>query len=558
MLSGTSGTTVWERINLLVAFALVGLPAVNLAVSIMLQRTSRSVTWFLVAATALAGFYYLQPRALTGKLTPSWPLVLAAAVQVALSVTLFSAYMALPDVDPYHWISVYQENFSDQELGLLPQRPLFHAAAYVLHTLLPLTAEQTFKYAIPLLSVAMLAPAWLLARRMNHPLEQLLILLYPSLSPSLIINVQMATPQAILIITTACAASFLIYAYLTRERRWHYVAGLVLCLSGLYHGLGLLLFTIWLSATAWHSPYRRLLPAILILSSIIALPYAVRHADDALSALRPNLTFPASFTTIDGEPNGWPGLAGTAKYYAFYAGPVVLGLLTLSIWRLLRMPVYRKQTRLLLDNPATLTLLLNLAVFLTLAEVLPRLANIVLLPERAWLMAALSSPVLLLAQKQNRLALSEVQRGVGFLLFGVTIFAAIHINSLKSHSIPDYMVISARWMGDNIAAGSVIAANRSPDLLSLYSRSSFEVLPEGFLCNVQALSSGELHAHLRAQLPGIDYLYLVQEDQAHPYLSRPWRDPLPATCIPNSLREDSEHFKALYRNESLAAIWQVL
>jgi hypothetical protein len=552
--------SAWERISLFAAGALIGLPAANLAIAAAVHKTNSGVVWLLLALTAIAGYYYLRPvvRVPRQELVGSWPLIAAAACQIALIVAIFTAYQALPDVDPYHWIKAYQQQFADAELSVLPQRPLFHALVHILATALPLMTEQIFKFALPLLSLVMLIPAWLVARRLPDHRQQLLLLLYPSISPSLIISAQMGTPQAVLITVMAFFIFFLLYAHLTKQQIWHYAAGAIVLIGSLIHGLAFFLFVLWLAATAWHSRYRSLVPAAAIIATVLATPYARHYAAAAARNIRLNLAFPASFTTIDGVPNGWPGLLGAAHYYAFYAGPVVLALLLIFTYYFLRDLAVRQRVQHLLADRSVLALALSLGMFLIIAEALPRLLNIVILPERAWLMVVLASPVLWLAIKDTNAAASRLYYPVAAILFAATIMGALYVNSLKVHSIPNYVVASARWVGNNIPAGAVIASNRGPDLLDLYTGSALHPLADNFFCQNQARTAAELHAELQTQLPETRYLYLAAEDQRHPYAARPWHEAIPASCWPTALRTDSPYFKSVYRHGSLAGVWEIL
>lgn len=549
----------WEKANLLALVALVGIPTLTLIELVII----RSLHPLLPVINALVFFlvwrHFIEarkfsPRRLQFKKLLTHPLFWAFTLQLIVVITLFSAYLALPDVDPYHWIKTYNQEFTRGPLNQLPQRPLFHALVYILNQTLHIPSFIVFKNIIPLLSLTTLLPAWLVARRFPGRLKQIALLLVPSLSPSLILHAQMGTPQALLIILTVFFVFFLIYARLTHQKIWHYLAGIIMAIAIFYHGLALLIFASWLVATAWHSRHRPLGFILLLLIFFAATPYLAIYLPQIINDVRPNLSFPSSFTTIDGVPNGWPGLAGLTQYYAFYMGLSVPIILLVVFYLFISQTAYRQRfTSCLTSSAAYLTLTLCFVFFFTISEILPRLFNIAILPERAWIFAALSSTVFLVT-----LLFSPNQR-LRWLYLVLVLAAlinttgAIYVNSLKKHLIPDYAISSARWISNNLPAASLVLSDKGPDYLDLYVSQKLRGLPRDFYC--QDIGN-LLDTHLSGNRP--TYLYYYKNDPHDPYQDRPWRKKYPVSCPPDILEQYSSDYQKIYDDDGQAIVWKVL
>ncbi|HLD25633.1 MAG TPA: hypothetical protein VJC05_01150 [Candidatus Andersenbacteria bacterium] len=477
-------------------------------------------------------------------ITHGWPLWLALSIQIIITLLVTFAYQALPDVDPYHWVKAYVHVFRSEPIDLSLHRILFHSLIHILEMITPFTPEQIFKFVLPQLSSTSLIPLWLIARDEKSRLAQLSILSLPLWSPSLLLSLTMGTPQAVLLIIVTTCVALLLHAYRTKDLRWHYLAGLVFALSSLYHGLALVLFGLWLAGTAIATRWRYPAALLLVLTAILSGSYVLQRIPQALGNVGLNLTFPASFVTIDGEPNGWPGPVETFKYYAFYAGLVfpLLALVAISTMR------SRSASRLysILRHPSTATLGLSLVFFLVLAEILPRFFNIVVLPERAWLLIVVFSvPAYLYLLRQGTFTHSLPLLTIALALVNLT--GALYVNQLKQHALPDHAIHAARWMDQNIPVNATVYANHGPDYLDVYMQQTIRRLPADFFCQAQP------------QLPTTDqpaYLFYYPDDPRSPYYNRPWQDPAAPLCTAATIQAHPQRFPEIYRQDA-AYVWEI-
>lgn len=545
--------SAWEQVNLAVLLAFLFVPATLLIeITITHKLGALPVLINVIIAALLARLFiyrYLPISSIKLSNLITSPLLYIFFLQLIVVIVIFSAYLALPDVDPYHWIKSYNQNFIDSSLAELPQRPLFHTFIYTLDQIPYLKTEVIFKYIIPLLSLTSLLPIWLVARRYRSKPQQTLLLLTPLLSPSLIIHTQMGTPQAILIILTIFFVFFLIYSHLTNKKLWHYLAGLIMLLAVPLHGLALLMFASWLAATAWHHPKRHYILLLLLPIAILITPYLLAYLPQVFSDVRPNLTFPTTFTTIDGVQNSWPGVQGLAQYYAFYLGLIVPVILISNIYFFLKRSAYRRQISQLTNSNSTLTLVFMFIGFFFIAEVLPRLFNVVILPDRAWLFASLAATVFLIPLFNLKFKRQKLIYTSLFLLFAINLGGALYINNLKKHSLPDYLVTSARWIDNNLSANTTVFFNSSTDYIDLYTSVNFVSVPQDFFCHSPSIPANQNNT---------SYILFLKPDPLHPYANRPWYKPPDTKCIQPSLNKYPDRFQQIYNDANQAIIWKIL
>ncbi|MFH1353948.1 MAG: hypothetical protein ABIH36_01545 [bacterium] len=548
--------SAWEQLNLAAILVILGFPVLLLLEITITRQLHPALVLINLAAASLFFLIFIYQRSSAKEgldRIPVFPLLCIFFLQLIIITAIFSAYLALSDVDPYHWIKEYNQNFNTGPLNKLPQRSLFHTLIYTLDQIPGIRAEIIFKYIIPLLSLLCLIPAWLVARRFRRPTHQILWLLVPLLSPSLIIHSQMGTPQAVLLVLTIFFVFLLIYSRLTQNRFWHYLAGAIMLLAIPIHGLALLMFTSWLVATAWRHSKHNYILLLLLPIAILAAPYLKAYLPQVFSDIHLNLSFPATFTTIDNVPNGWPGLTGLIQYYAFYLGLVVPVILLINIFLFFKHAGYRRQITQLIDNSSTLTLVIMFAGFFSIAEVLPRFFNIVILPDRAWLFADLAATVFFLPLFQYR---SDKNKFLSFLLilfFIINIGGALYINNLKKNLLPDYAVNAALWLNSNLPANSAVMLNRKPEYLDLYTaRISLIQLPDDFFC----LGSDDIVAFSQ-QEPTL-YLLFLKPNTSSPYLQRPWHEPLDTQCSKPGPGNELGRFQQIYNDGGQAIIWKIL
>lgn len=574
---------------------LLGLLIIPLFAVLMRYTPVWQSAWLIITACAVTAvfwirmFYYhsrLRRPTLAGIFRH--PLVWAAIFYIAVAYILSQAFLALPDIDAYHWIKAYRLHYLAGQIDQIPSRLLFFGLVHTLATLFQLPPLAVFKYILPLAYLLLLPPLWLIAKTEPKWYVRAGLLSLPLFSPSLLLALAQPVPQTLLLILTTYVICLLIYAQSTRNPTWHWLAGAFAAVSFLYHGAGILIFLCWVVATilAWRnkilSRLRRqpesvvALTTILILMSYVPALVSYLHFNAAyihwlvrasLRFISFNPTFPAQYLTIDGEPNGWPGVTNLLKYYGFYAGPATLLLLG-SAAACLRSFSLRKITREFLTSAPLLTIFFIFVLFFSIAEIIPRLIGIAFLPERAWLFVSVTSLAALPALA-SRTTLRNVLPWLLLLCSAVSIGAAWYINHLKAHIIPDYQVRSATFLS-TLPDQRLIISDKSSDFLDTHAQSPFLSLPETFYCQYQSASSGELQAALRQQVqlqsrtlpPDYAarplYIYYYRHDPAHPYAARPWKEIPSSTCENPPFDKHPKVFRKLYQEGNDAIIWQVL
>lgn len=550
-----------ERATLVSLFLLLGVPALTFAAAVVLPRLPLFLLLLNVAAAAAAAcLLHLPSRPpLPSRFSPT-PLYIALIAQAVTIIAITTAYLALPDVDPYHWLKIYEEKFTIPLAENL-QRPFFPALLYAATHLTGVPALQIVKYGLPLLSLLPLIPLWLVARHLPTPGARLALLFLPYASPSLILHLTMGTPQAVLLIVALYFMTCLLYASLTHNRYWHHIAGLISLAAVPFHGLAALLFSSWLAATAYRSQHRLLLLTLIAVVALAAVPYARPYYQAAVRDVRLNVSFPAAFITIDGEPNGWPGFAGFSRYYGYYAGLFTPIVLAAAVFAAARTREARQRLRGLLANPSSLTLVLMGLMFLAIAEILPRLLNIVILPERAWLFIPLASAVLFITLTQLPSKTQNQLWAAVLIAMAINLGGALYVNSLKAHALPDHTIRAARWLARSLPARAFVLTTHGPDYLDRYADVTFTALPIDFFCAHRDALANELRAAFGQYLPPAAppkyFIFFSRQDPRHPYASRPWHEPLNPDCDDPLPGQFPDAFQEVYNDSGNVIIWQV-
>lgn len=401
---------------------------------------------------------------------------------VTVVISIVTAYYPLPDLDPYYWITQYRTQFQEGTLTLLDgHRPLFSSLTYIFTQGAHIDFYAYFKYILPSFLLLLIFPSALLAQKFSHPLQKVIIFFFPFASGITIIFLTLPIPQALANVGLFFFFVFLAYALITKDAFFYFLGGAVLFFSFFYHEALAIPLALWILFSLWN--YRReilqkarknKLTALLLL--FIALPalysplsFISSRAEWLLSTLsnsRPNLLFPQYYVNIDGNQMGWGDLFGVAKYYLFYIGPsLLLTFVTLLYF------IKNKVIWSFLFSREGKVLSSIFLVFFFIAEILPRLTGIALLPDRAWVFAATIAlffliPLFSLPIGKNRFFLWLIILG-----FAANIAAAVYINTLKKYMITDQQLVSAEWISTNLPNNRVIFTVESDRLLTFFSGS---------------------------------------------------------------------------------------
>jgi hypothetical protein len=458
---------------------------------------------------------------------------LFAVVAIFFLIVIFviiTSYFPLPELDPYYWLNKYRESFLGGKLTPLADRPLFLVLARIFISTAKVDTYAYFKYVLPLLSCLVLLPAWLVASRFKNKLHQMAVLIIPLASPSTILYQLTPMPQLIAIITVSYFLFWLVYSQLTRKKYFYFLAGASVFLASFYHEMVVIIFIIWILVTIIR--YRKKIVSIVIADKLVIFllilvfyPYLFRvkkllifvifwlqNIYFSILHLQFNWLFPAFYVNVDKNQMGWPGILGVSKYYLFYAGPPLLLTVGIFCWFFFSRSSFRRYIlRIVIDSSEAIIISLAFAVFIIISEVLPRIANIALLPERSWIFGGIFLSVLVmviikyLGDKNN----SYSTLFVIFML--VSVGAAVHINNLKKYVIPDYELQSVEWIKNNLPNGRIFLSVGNNNLLGFHANSVMYNMPANFYCDTKLMKP----ENLWGMLENINPLLLSQKNVAH-------------------------------------------
>ncbi len=481
-----------------VILAILVLPILLAVEFLMLGRLWPSLPLInALCITALT--YWRQPLSLSWPKHISFPLwALGVHAVVTLAITL--AYLALPDIDPYKWANWYAMWFGETSSEPLPSRPLFYFFVYLFVPGSSLPLYAFFKYVFPFIACLSIIPATLTLPRAGSRWAQATWLLLPLLSPSLILYAGLPIPQSLLLICVFLFFHLVLYAKTPERFGWYATAGLIIAAAFFYHQAAAVIFLLWILATLWWKQQeiaalfrRRPVVTVGALTAMGSVGYfAGMHGflmhwlSRITSMLRynPNWHFPAYYINIDGQSVGWTGVAGVLKYYLFYVGPPLLGILIVTGILTIASGRVQKALRKSLYPPSHVTvIILAAAFFFMLSEILPRLSSIALLPERAWLFGAIFSSALLW-KLISLFPRANAAYGIFLVFIASSVGGALYVNAQKAHTIPDYQVRAAEWIKKNLPGDRLIASNEQPYLLTTNAESAILPIDGISLCNL--------------------------------------------------------------------------
>ena len=349
-----------------------------------------------------------------------------------IALGIVTAFYPLPDLDPYYWYAEFQQLFSEGTLVSLDgYRPLFASLSYIFTIGAHIDFYAFFKYILPFSLLAIVFPLSLLASLFSHPLHKATLFLLPFINGIGITYLTLPLPQAFASIGCFFYVSFLLYAWMRKDVFFFFLGGATLFFGYWHHEVLAIPLTLWVSVAGY--TFRREIFGIArknILSSallfILLAPHIFGPAtfiflkiEDLLPTLQnfqTNFLFPEHYVNVDGNEMGWGDLFGVGKYYLFYIGPALLLLFFAAV-------LERKKTswKSSFFSTDTLPITLSFLVFFLLAEILPRLFNIALLPDRAWVFAGIFAIALVPALFKT--PLGNKQLFLWMLLFGISLNA---------------------------------------------------------------------------------------------------------------------------------------
>ncbi len=451
---------------------------------------------------------------------PFWKAFIVAFLIIAATIFgITTSYYALPDLDPYYWITVFQDQFTRGVISSITSyRPLFSSLAYLFNQSAGVDLYAFFKYLIPFFALTPLVPAILVARRFSRLIPQLAILLIPIVNASFFLYSTHPIPQSIFNSLVVSVIFLVLHSLFSGKKIYFFLAGVMLFLGFFYHEMAAIPFLAWLLSWLFFERKQILrlarenkavaaLVLLLLVSNISLFTPLFSFASSwgtkiatLIAVSQTNFAFPAHYINIDGNSVGWQGMTGVIQYYAYYFGPAALILMLCSIL-ILRSSL----TRPLLKRPESVFLSLSLFLFLLMSDILPRLFNIALLPERAlgfsslFLLAFI--PLLFLSLR-NKTDLLFRLIPLGLLIaFFINIGAALYINNLKQYLITPAQITSAEWIRSNLPEHRVIFSTDNHKLLTFYASSTVASIADS-----QFYSDADIiEKHLRGYTPNNDH-----------------------------------------------------
>lgn len=412
---------------------------------------------------------------------------LAFGCYALLILFLVTAYPSLPDSDPYYWFVKLETEFGHGMVTPLHlHRPLFSSLGYIFQATTQIDFYAFFKYILPFFGLLVLFPAALVARNFPDRSQQLLIFFFPLANAAFILYLFMPIPQALFNTALCFFVFFLLYSWLTRKNIFYFLAGSVMLITYFYHEVALLFLLPWalitfityhqrIASLVRHQWIAFVLLGVLILSHPkVFAPFFTffsnwaKHILRSLPSWHTNFTFPLHFVNIDGRVTGWGSFQGVVQYYAFYMGPACLLAGLLLILYLRNKEQGAKLWQEVRDRKEFWVLALVAAFFFVVAEVLPRLIGIALLPERAWSTAAfiiIAFTIILVHATPNKYKFATA---LLFAAIALNVTAALYVNTLKKYLVTEEQLAAANWMKTFLPEEKVIFASGNWSLLKVH------------------------------------------------------------------------------------------
>jgi hypothetical protein len=417
---------------------------------------------------------------------------------VGLVVT---AYYALPDFDPYYWMSRTQACVADRfNPGCFSERYLYEGLNLLFTYSSKIDIYAYFKYVFPFISLVLIFPALLVAKSAKTVAGKMVIALLPLCIPSTLLYLLTPMPQAMAIVLSFYFLYWLSYSYLSGNKLFYYLAGAMTAFIFWYHEVGIFFLIIWFIVEISYSGkkiffylrFRKIVSILLMLLLLLSMVYlkapynfAVFWIKNISSSfhLAPNFMFPASYVNIDGNNMGWPGVIGVAKYYLFYVGPLLLVLFVYSTYCVLKEKKQLIQKIKMISISREMVILsVAFSFFFAFAEVMPRLLNYSFLPERVWIFAGITILFILFLILRDWETNLLMRYGLLCCVF-IGIVGAIYVNHQKSFMLPNYRLNAAKWIRENLPGERILLSRGDKNLLQYFTQSRYYIMPETFFCD---------------------------------------------------------------------------
>jgi hypothetical protein len=508
------------------------------------------------------------------------PITIALIIIFLVQSLALSQFSFLPGLDTYTLLMTYESKPFSQlyELSSGVNRILLSTLIATFQRLSNATYFNIFKYWFPLVSLLSVVPLWLLARSIKNKRAQLIVLLTPLITPSVILDFTTTRHQVILQLFLYLALGLLFTAYKYNRPSLLWLTFLTSLAGALYHPLFLIITVILALAALFsirHLILRHPLLSILFIFLFFKLTYSL-HLTFFLNnvrlrfepiiqnifSLRWNLIYPTQFIS-EGVQMGWPGIGGVLKFYGYYCGPLTAIVLFCFLFSLLISKPFRQRAFRYTFSPYLFPLLSFGLLLFFLAEIIPRLSYITYLPDRAWTLISFLTPLLLvlLFKSFSKIAGSYLFTTASFFLITISVAGAIHVNQTTAYTIPDFEFEAASWINDNLPTDRYFFTSSSKNILRYYARSKLLSMPPETITSDNADS---ILSTINKQRPTFKdspiFIYYAVTDPRNPFVDRPYASSFtkarPDSLFP-ALNSHPSYFNLIYHQPGKVYIWHI-
>jgi len=630
-----------EFVNISAGFAFLGVILINFVEMMFFHKYVLSVIMANSALIFLLGFF-ISKKILSQRKSDfrnpvfsfskrdkneSMFFLLIVVIYTVVVGKIVAAYYALPDIDPYSWMLHTQACINADDItSCFGGRPLYEVLNLLFVRAAKIDLYVYFKYIFPFLSLLVVLPAVMVARRANTFAGKILIAILPLTVPSTLLYLLTPMPQAIAIILIFFFFYWLLYSHFSGNNYFYYLAGVISLFMFWYHEVGLFFFIGWFFVTFFRERKNilkfilthRVTAAVFLTLLLSNLHYLQQPCEFVINwmnnlsgvffHIKINRYFPAAYMNIDGSGMGWPGAAGVAKYYLFYAGPLVILLLLLSLMYTI------KNRKLFLRNIVKkeyLVLFSLFVLFFFFAEITPRLFSLAFLPERIWIFAG----IVVLFPIMHYVLIWKNKLIIYLLLIfaAIGVSGAIYVNQQKKFTLPDYRINAATWIRKNLPNDRIILSVGDKNLIRFYSKSRYYLMPSSFYCddsinslstiwsyfsdgriiyspkqeNIEKNFRTDLASYLAKEntptisevqtmvseylaqessddvrlgqedLLSLGYIYYYRDDPRNPIMDRPYYQKKSSCEIPVFEKYPSS-FRMIYNDKEMVKIWKII
>lgn len=439
------------------------------------------------------------------EIRPSTTLIFSMII--AFLAVLVFAYPHLPDLDPYGWIIRSKDAFVQKSFGPGLSRSSFYAFNFIHQNILGTELFYIFKYLYPFYALLILAPLCLVACQLKNRMHRYLFLASIFISPTVTVGFAMTMPQLFWIILFFYFICFLIYSENEGKEIFFSMAGAIALLGSLYHIGFILFFAVWafLAILKFRKYFSK--EKIFYFLALALVFFYLGIGKDFIGFFvkfipkiwrsiwinhQFNWSFPSTYQNIDGNSVGWGSGIGIVKYYGFYAGPLVIFTLGIFVFLVMLNSDFRSFLAKKIKTFSGFAIISIFLLLFTLSEVLPRLANIALLPDRVWVFEG----IVMIAgiywileffeyQKYSR---KKIMAFISLFIFSLAISLAgsFYINYLKKYLITPEQMRSAGWIKNNLPSDRIIISSGQRNLLVYHAHSNIIQVDKSFYKNAGA------------------------------------------------------------------------